>query len=256
MLDIGSNPMCDVWGVVDLEVVSAMQTVATSQSLENILVPVIPFGKINFDYNIGFIRGGFSRVYFGSYMQRKVAIKLLFVMELTKESIETFHSEARVLIDLQHKAIVSCYGITLLPPAFGVVMEFFKNGSLFSYLYENEKFKKRARRKSALRIAGSATERTSVSQFPNDRKSQAFSGDLKANADVEMTQTSNSAPPSATPVSGVLDTSVCYEMMLSAASGLAFFHSKRYCHCDMKSLNYLVTDVSLILCETYILFSF
>lgn len=34
---------------------------------------------------------------------------------------------------------------------------------------------------------------------------------------------------------------VKYDMMLDAASGLAFMHSKGYMHCDIKSLNYLVT---------------
>jgi serine/threonine protein kinase len=249
MLNIKSNPMCDVWGVVDLEVVSAMQSVATSNSLQDIVVPVIPFGKINFDYNIGFIRGGFSRVYFGLYMQQKVAIKLLFVMELTKESIETFHSEARVLMDLQHESIISCYGITLLPPAFGVVMEFCKNGSLYSYLYEKNPSLKQYRRKkkqlSVTRDISPLFDNSAILQFSNERSFRAISGERKVSADFEMRKTDSSLL-SENAICGILDSSVCYKMMLSAASGLAFFHSKRYCHCDMKSLNYLVTDVGRI----------
>ena len=38
-----------------------------------------------------------------------------------------------------------------------------------------------------------------------------------------------------------------YETMLDAARGLAFIHSKGYMHCDVKSLNYLVTAVCVLL---------
>ena len=171
-------------------------------------------------------------------------------MELTKESIETFHSEARVLMDLQHDSIVSCYGITLLPPAFGVVMEFCKNGSLYSYLYEKDQPKKRSNRKkkqlSVARDASPLFDNSAMLQFPSERSLRVASGERKVSVDFEMRMT-NSSLMSVNTISGLIDSSVCFKMMLSAASGLAFFHSKRYCHCDMKSLNYLVTDVRLIL---------
>ena len=44
--------------------------------------------------------------------------------------------------------------------------------------------------------------------------------------------------PSADEYSDLMD----YEMMRDAARGLAFIHSKGYMHCDVKSLNYLVTE--------------
>ena len=35
---------------------------------------------------------------------------------------------------------------------------------------------------------------------------------------------------------------VYYDMMLDAARGIAFMHSKGYMHCDIKSPNFLVTS--------------
>ena len=112
-----SNPLHDVWDSMPLEVVSTMQSAATIATQGGTNVPIIHFGRIKFDYSVGFVRGGFSRVYFGEYLQERVAIKMLFVMELTKESVESFYAEARVLMSLQHEHVITCRGITLLPPA-------------------------------------------------------------------------------------------------------------------------------------------
>lgn len=36
-----------------------------------------------------------------------------------------------------------------------------------------------------------------------------------------------------------------YRMILDAVSAIEYLHSKGYMHCDIKSLNYLVADVSI-----------
>lgn len=201
-----------------MEVISSMQEAATT-SIDNnrIHVPVLHFGQINFDYAVGFIRGGFSRVYFGQFIHYRVAIKMLFVMELTAETVESFLEEARVLMDLQHEHVVTCYGITLLPPAFGVVMEYCPNGSLYSYLYEKDNHS-----------SNSFLSRLSLSSLrPSNSTGSLY--------DLEFRSTNAFSA-----------NSFNYTMMVAAASALAFIHDKGYMHCDMKSLNYLVTSVSAI----------
>ncbi len=52
------------------------------------LVPVIHYGLINIDVKADYKSGGFSRVYIGTYRKmQKVAVKLLFAVELTPDSI-------------------------------------------------------------------------------------------------------------------------------------------------------------------------
>ena len=68
----------------------------------------------------------------------EVAIKILFCMELTPESVVTFCEEASLLYSLRHANIVSCYGVSIMPPAVSIVTEFCHFGSLFDFLYNTD----------------------------------------------------------------------------------------------------------------------
>jgi hypothetical protein len=280
-LPLPSNPMAGIWDVSS-EVVSAMATSISQRSVvtqKNI--PVIHYGMINIDLQKGvYATGGFSRVYLADYRQRCVAVKLLFAMELTPESIVMFYKEAQILQDLQSEYVVECVGITLMPPAIGVVMEYCQNGSLFDFLYAGSG--------SAVELStassGTGVRATLVGHCADPGPAAArlsvagpagidsFSIDCEAGAEprarASHTKGSWSLPAnrlsalfSSTPAplhtireSAGLRNNSCltnaaegaltakYDMMLDAASGLAFMHSKGYMHCDIKSLNYLVTD--------------
>lgn len=60
---------------------------------------------------------------------------MLFVIDLTPESIASFYEEAQILNDLRDESVVECKGITIVPPALGLVMEYCLHGSLFHFLH-------------------------------------------------------------------------------------------------------------------------
>lgn len=213
MLSCEANPlqgMRDMW-TIDAEVASALQNPRSTESEAQAgnKCPVLHFGKIRINYDLGVVSGGFSKVYFGSYCGKKVAIKMLFVMELTPQSIRDFYKEAQVLMVLRGEQVIECKGVTVMPPAIAVIMEYCRLGSLYTFLYENSQV---------------SLDRERVTSVDSIR-SQVF----------EMRTTFSTNPNVQMPVE--------VTMMLDAAQAVAFIHSKGYLHCDMKSLNYLVTDV-------------
>jgi serine/threonine protein kinase len=204
------NEMISVWQV-DMEIASALQNPRmTDDIIEEKATfsgcPIIHFGMITFDYDLGIVIGGFSRVFFGYYRKQKVAIKMLYLMELTPESIRSFYKEAEVLVRLQHPHVVECKGIIVSPPAIGVVMEYCRLGSLYTFLYDGSNYK--------------------------------VTIEERASKTVMLEMRSNSH--------GSVELSLQYQMILDAITALAFMHDKGYMHCDMKSLNYLVTEVCFV----------
>lgn len=77
--------------------------------------------------------GGTARVFKGKYQNDPVAIKMLYCMELTPETVQNFFSESRLLCRLRHPNIVHVAGICVLPPSICMVMELCK-GSLYELL--------------------------------------------------------------------------------------------------------------------------
>lgn len=222
-------------------------------------------------------------MFFGKYKGDKVAIKMLFVMELTESSIKEFYKEAQILSSFTHDCIVECKGVTVLPPALGLVLEFCPNGSLFRWLYENPKqgverrqstaTLRNARLRSRIDSSGgqSSRQRSTSSAVTQSRKSSliALVGSLvkrrgnwtvdhnnedssffvARNSECSTTRASSTVEMSQGSIVSDDPVILCrrsLEMMRNAASALAFMHSKGFMHCDIKSLNYLVTDVSLL----------
>ena len=246
-----------------METVSSMQSIIPLPGERNTTVhsyvPVIHFGLIDFDYSLGFATGGYSRVYFGRFKNEKVAIKLLFVMELNQESIRSFYEEAQILFELQHERIVECKGVMILPPAIGVVMPFYANGSLFSYLYDelevkNSIFVSKKSRESyvlkanANRLSKLRGRASSAALLPNS--DQRPSSLRSLDSDLRISGPNFSLPDSSSTngvelISSVGAAESVYNltMMLDAARAVEFLHSKNIMHCDIKSLNFLVADV-------------
>jgi hypothetical protein len=98
-------------------------------------IPILHFGMISLDSRMGFVSGGYSRVYFGRYRKQKVALKMIYAMELTAADVHEFFREARMLHELRHPNVVKCMGICVMPPALTVVLEYCVFGSLFDFLH-------------------------------------------------------------------------------------------------------------------------
>lgn len=116
-------------------------------------LPLIHFGSITLHQQVGFVAGGTSRVYFGTWGRKEVALKLLFAMELTPDVVGDFYTEVQILSTLQHRNVVTCLGISVMPPSLSLVMEHCTNGSLFDYLYKCKQ-DKRQQSTAASSIAG------------------------------------------------------------------------------------------------------
>jgi hypothetical protein len=74
-------PFQDILEDISSETVNALATCV--QDLEKQPIPILHFGLIEMEQNLGYAAGGFSRVYFGKMNGQRVALKLLFTVELT-----------------------------------------------------------------------------------------------------------------------------------------------------------------------------
>lgn len=204
--------MATMWPDTNLSVASSLQNPLLERSdtgpEDDLLLPIIHYGLLKFNF-LKFSTGGSSRVYFGKLKMVSVAIKVLVCFDLDVHKIKEFYQEALVLSKLKHERVVGCVGVTIIPPSLGTVMEYCCNGSLYSFLYEG-------------------IRSHSTSSF-SERSSRSTS---IVNRTTEM---SLFMPP--------IENEVEIQMMLDAATALEFIHSKGYIHCDVKSLNYLVTEV-------------
>jgi hypothetical protein len=130
------NPLTEVWDHLGIETASSMAEKLESFGQQNSKLPIIHFGLTNFDKDLKFVAGGFSRVYFGTLRKQRVAFKILFAMELDPKDVEEFYREAAVLHALKHPNVVQCLGVCVMPPALTIVLELCKHGSLFDFLYK------------------------------------------------------------------------------------------------------------------------
>lgn len=128
------NPMLAVWDHVDIKTAQSMAE--NMDAVSDMKLPVLHFGLLDIEKSDHFVPGGFSRVYFGTLRQEKVALKILFAMELTPQDVANFYSEAALLHSLKHQNVVECKGICTMPPALAMVLENCRYGSLFDFLYK------------------------------------------------------------------------------------------------------------------------
>ena len=77
--------------------------------------------------------GGTARVYRGRYHKREVAIKMLYCMTLTAETIDNFCREAMLLDGIRDPNVVRVEGVCVRPPSVCIVMELCV-GNLFEYV--------------------------------------------------------------------------------------------------------------------------
>lgn len=133
------NPLAEVWDHVDVETAQSMAEQAETVQADaqpGHALPILHYGLLDFDNSNTYVAGGFSRVYFGQLRGQRVALKILFAMELTPVDVSNFYHEASLLHSLRHENIVECKGVCIMPPALTMVLELCKFGSLFDFLYK------------------------------------------------------------------------------------------------------------------------
>ena len=96
----------------------------------------IPYSELTYQAELG--KGGFGKVYSGTWRGYTVAIKQLTYQGLSKRGQESLLSEAAKMVQLTVRdpdaRIVRIYGVCTEPSHYGLVMELMPKGSLFHLL--------------------------------------------------------------------------------------------------------------------------
>jgi hypothetical protein len=129
-----NQPLMGMWDFNQKTLTMVTDSICT---LERKVVTIIPFGMLTLDTS-RYFSGGSARVYRGQYRNHQVAIKMLFCIELTPERVIEFCNEASLLHSLQHPYVVTCHGVSVMPPAMCLVTEFCDVGSLYDFLHSEE----------------------------------------------------------------------------------------------------------------------
>lgn len=137
LLPDADNPLAAVWDQIDISTATSISEVLGYYERDRKRpLTLLHFGLINLDQKLGFIAGGFSRVYFGHLKNQKVALKVMFAMELTSDDVIEFFNEAKILRTLAHENVVKLIGVCVMPPAVAIVLEFCYYGSLFDFIHK------------------------------------------------------------------------------------------------------------------------
>jgi hypothetical protein len=168
---------------------------------------IISFAELSIDVSSLLGAGGVSKVFPGTCRGKKAAFKLVFVVEITSETIQGFFKEASLLRRCAaHPNIVNIIGVCIAPPSLCHVLELC-DGTLHDTLEEKRCLKE----KKMLNAVGK-------------RMRNGF----------ELAEEKNGGG------SGGLDLSFFAECSLQCARAVAFLHSRSILHRDLKSLNFLV----------------
>lgn len=97
-------------------------------------IELIPHGQVAVTDRSLLGVGGTAKVYEGRWSDRTVAVKVLMVMDLTPDLVQSFLREATLLQQLKHPHVVSIYGISVMPPSMCLVMERCARGSVWNIL--------------------------------------------------------------------------------------------------------------------------
>ena len=97
-------------------------------------VKLLNFAYIKLDEKRLLGQGSFSRVYSGTYRNRVCAVKMIYTLDLTVETISRIAAEAELLSSVKHPNIVNIFGVSVLPPSVCILLELCKYGSLADVL--------------------------------------------------------------------------------------------------------------------------
>lgn len=238
-------------------------------------LPMIHFALIELAKHLRFVAGGLSRVYFGKFKGEDVALKMLFAMELTPKVVTDFYYEVHVLHSLQHRNVVRCIGVSVMPPAVCLVLEYCPFGSLFDYLHKSRKravtmtprmhrtdsensiltenknpivsdtnrFSSASESEDSTAIKMRAMSRGGAALRPSFVSEVDDSDGRSTIVDYLRSSIGFGRPSIAKPAVEEFTVEDIFRMLADAARGVAFLHSKGYMHCDIKSPNFLVAAV-------------
>lgn len=78
--------------------------------------------------------GGTAKVYLGKLDGEEIAVKMLYPMDLTLQTVERFMKECRILSTLKNENIIAIRGVCIVPPSICICLELASRGSLFGFL--------------------------------------------------------------------------------------------------------------------------
>jgi serine/threonine protein kinase len=104
-------------------------------------VRLLNFAQVELSSSNPIGQGSFSKVFRGKLLQRDVAVKLIFTLDLTQQIIEKVASEATILTSVgPHPNVVHIFGVAVMPPSVCLVLEYCYYGSLSDVLRGSEDY--------------------------------------------------------------------------------------------------------------------
>jgi len=100
------------------------------------MVDCLEEGDLEMGFKIG--EGAYGEVFEGIYLNKKVAVKQLFVNGMQEEVLEEFHSEVNIMREMEHPCLVKLLGVMEKMPKLLLVTELMLKGSLWDH-YHKEK---------------------------------------------------------------------------------------------------------------------
>lgn len=121
----------------DLNVKSAQFLAETVDFMVKDEVKLLNFAYIHLQRNKPLGSGSFSKVYRGTYRDKECAIKLVFTLDITEDTINRIAAEVNILSQIKHPNVVHIFGVSVLPPSVCIVLELCQYGSLADVIKGN-----------------------------------------------------------------------------------------------------------------------
>jgi len=196
-------------------------------------VPLIDFSCLKIVLHKLLGKGSTARVYEGKWCARKVAVKVLFTMDITPDEIQRTCREASLLHSLQSPFVVSLHGIAVLPPSLCVVLELCSEGSLGDILYRKEERSD---------VSDSLSFFDHLSEFARERTRSRLSSTGQDSCKSRDRSSTKLKSKFTNQFAHALPWSERLELAVGAAQGVAVLVNAfpGISHNDIKSANYLV----------------
>jgi serine/threonine protein kinase len=203
---------------------------------------IVSFAELSLHVSTLLGAGGLAKVFPGTFRRRRVAFKIMFTPVITKETIQSFFLEASLLRSCTHPNVVELLGVCVAPPSMTLILELCDR-SLYEELQERrvarsahrefvvemrrsedtgrenqEKKKKKKRRKEEVEEVEEGEEGEEDGEGEEGEEDEEEEGEEEDRQHQLFFETA------------------AYQCVRA----VAYLHSKRILHRDIKSLNFLV----------------